>query len=50
MAENMFIGQSVLLEWLNGTLNLKLEKIEDVRLEVVDGLWLLVTVPMVSVW
>jgi len=30
MAENMFIGQSTLLQWLNGTLGLKLEKIEEV--------------------
>lgn len=30
MAENMFIGQSALLQWLNSTLGLKMEKIEDV--------------------
>jgi hypothetical protein len=30
MAENMFVGKSVLLGWLNSTLQLKLEKIEDV--------------------
>jgi hypothetical protein len=30
MADNMFMGKSALLGWLNSTLMLKLEKIEDV--------------------
>ena len=34
MAENMFIGKSALLGWLNNTLQLKLEKIEDVSFQL----------------
>jgi hypothetical protein len=34
MADNMFVSQSVLLDWLNNSLQLRLEKIEDVSLEV----------------
>ena len=30
MADNMFIGKSAILGWLNSTLQLKLEKVEDV--------------------
>jgi hypothetical protein len=31
MADNMFLSQSQLLDWLNSTLMLKMEKIEEVR-------------------
>jgi hypothetical protein len=34
MADNMFMGKSALLGWLNSTLMLKLEKIEDVSVSI----------------
>ena len=41
MAENMFIGQGALLQWLNSTLGLKLEKIEEVSGPCRRTQWLL---------